>query len=273
MSELSLKERRLVSWFEEQQGVITAFSGGVDSALVLYFARKILGKKKTIGVISKSESLKSKDYQIAVDFARQFDVELKTIHTNELADLNYTANTGLRCYFCKTHLYDELQIVRTQFPDFTIVNGSNADDKSDYRPGEQAAVEKEIRSPLAECDITKEEIRALAKKYKLSVWNKPASPCLSSRIPYGNEVNVDKLKQIEQAENILNSFGFEEVRVRHYGAFCRIEVLFEKIPLLKKNFYEISSLINEHAGFQQCSLDEEGLVSGKLNRVLNAANE
>ncbi len=273
MSELNLKEKRLINWFEEQQGVITAFSGGVDSALVLYLARKILGKEKTIGVISKSESLKSKDYEIAVDFARQFDIELKTIHTNEFADSNYVANTNLRCYFCKTHLYDELQIVRTQFPDFTIVNGSNADDKSDYRPGEQAAIEKEIRSPLAECDITKEEIRTLAKKYKLPVWNKPASPCLSSRIPYGNEINVGKLKQIEQAEEILNSFGFEEVRVRHYGASCRIEVLFEKIPLLKKNFHEISGLINEHAGFQYCILDEEGLVSGKLNRVLNVTYE
>ncbi len=269
MPEIVSKENRLVSWFNKHQGVIIAFSGGVDSALVLFFARKVLGKEHAIGVISKSESLKTKDYQIALDFATKFDIQLRTIYTHELSDSNYVANTNLRCYFCKTHLYEELDLVKQQHLHFVIANGANADDKTDYRPGEKAAKEKGIRSPLAECGITKQEIRLLAKKYGLPVWNKPASPCLSSRIPYGNRVSVDKLRQIEKAEEILNSYGFEEVRVRHYDSFCKIEVPVSQIETLRRQFDLVSAQINKATGFEQCLLDEEGLVSGKLNRTIN----
>ena len=269
---IKLKEKRLDNWFKKQKGVIIAFSGGVDSALVLFYAKKVLGKACVLGVISKSESLKTNDYQVAIDFAGDFDIDLKTVHTEELQDPRYVLNNELRCYYCKTHLYNELQNISKHFPDYTIVNGSNADDQSDYRPGQKAAIEKGIQSPLADCGFTKEEIRTLAKKYKLPVWNKPASPCLSSRIPYGNEVNLEKLRQIEKAEEILNHFGYDEVRVRHYGVKCKIEVPFPQIDTLQKQFDEIAELIKTETGFKKCILDEEGLVSGKLNRVLSVSN-
>ena len=262
------KVNKLKMWFAGVDGVITAFSGGVDSALTLFVARKVLGKNKAVGVISKSESLKSKDYKIAQNFAEEYDIKLLTIHTYELADENYSQNTDLRCYFCKTHLYHELSIVQKTYPNFVIINGTNADDFSDFRPGHKAADEQQIKSPLAECGFTKADIRTLSNQYKLSVWDKPASPCLSSRIPYGNIVTKEKLIQIETAEEILNSFGFFDTRVRHYGNYCSIEVPHKQIEILENSFEEISKLIKDTAGFKNCIVDKEGLVSGKLNRSL-----
>lgn len=262
------KVKRLENWFAGVDGVIVAFSGGVDSALALFVARNILGKANAIGVISKSESLKSKDYELALNFAKYNDIQLLTIQTNELADNNYSQNTDLRCYFCKTHLYEELEIVQKTYPNFVVINGTNVDDFTDYRPGHKAAEEKEVLSPLAECGFSKADIRVLSNRYKLSVWDKPASPCLSSRIPYGNSITKEKLLQIEEAEGILNSFGFMDTRVRHHGQYCSIEVPFEQIIILENSFEEISKLICTATGFDNCIVDTEGLVSGKLNRKL-----
>ena len=263
-----IKEKKLTQWFAAQKGVIVAFSGGVDSALLLFMARKILGREKALGVISKSESLKEKDFQTALDFAEKYDITLKVIHTRELQDRHYYENSNLRCYFCKTHLYNDLELVKKQYPGFVIANGSNADDNKDYRPGEKAAGEFKISAPLAECGLTKKDIRTLAGKYDLPVWNKPASPCLSSRVPYGTKITPHTLKQIETAESILNTYGFDDVRARYYKDTCKIEVPAFQIPRLQKVFDEVSARITEQAGFKKCELDEEGLVSGKLNRVL-----
>jgi uncharacterized protein len=262
----------LKNWFAQFSGTITAFSGGIDSALVLFLSRRYLGRERTIGVISNSESLKDKDYLLAIDFAKNNDIQLETIYTKELSDPGYNANPSNRCYFCKSHLYDSLRIVKSKTPDFVILNGTNKDDFTDYRPGLQAANENGIRSPLAELELGKKEIRELAKYFGIPFWNKPASPCLSSRIPYGNEVTENKLRQIENAEDILNKFGFHNVRVRHFESACKIEVPLSELDLLKDYSETIFPRLKE-IGFKECIIEEDGLVSGKLNRVLNLNND
>ncbi|MEM9141530.1 MAG: ATP-dependent sacrificial sulfur transferase LarE [Bacteroidota bacterium] len=258
--------------FQQYQGTITAFSGGIDSTLVLFLSRRFLGREKAIGVISNSASLKEKEYRFAVDFCLENDIILETIATPELNDPDYTSNPANRCYFCKTHLYRLLAQVRKRYPDYTLLNGTNKDDFSDYRPGLQAADEYGIVSPLALLGCTKAEVRRLAKHLGIPIWKKPASPCLSSRIPYGNVVTSHKLKQIEQAENLLNHYGFNEVRVRHYGETCSLEVPLTEIAQLRQKFETLRPFLKK-IGFKACSISEEGLVSGKLNRDLNLAND
>jgi pyridinium-3,5-biscarboxylic acid mononucleotide sulfurtransferase len=256
---------RLEKWFREQPGSIVAFSGGVDSSLLLFLARKWQGKEAAIGVISDSESLKRKDLELARAFSSQFDIHLEVIQTRELEDANYSGNPVERCYFCKDHLYTDLQQISEKYPGFPVLNGTNTDDRGDYRPGMRAAVEYQVLSPLADCGITKEEIRELARHFGLPNWNKPASPCLSSRIPYTHPITRKKLLEIEQAEDLLNRLGFEDVRVRHYGDHGKVEVRPEEIPRL----LEMKDSVEEgilKIGFSKVVIDPEGLVSGKLNR-------
>ncbi len=272
MSELNttLNEKltALEQWYSRRKGSLVAFSGGIDSTLVLFLARKFQGRENAIGVISNSESLKNKDFNLAQSFCKEFDIELKIIKTNELEDERYNENPVNRCFFCKDHLYSDLQELKTKYPDFEILSGTNYNDLGDYRPGIDAAKKNEVLSPLVDCQITKDEIRELAKHFSLPNWNKPASPCLSSRIPYNQSVTLEKLKQIEAAEDILNNFGFEDVRVRHFGTFARIEVQQTDIERLLSIKEEVYSKIRA-LGFNRVEIDEEGLVSGKMNRVLN----
>jgi len=263
--ETELKMLMLENWFKKQPGSIVAFSGGIDSSLILFLARRWQGRKSAIGVISDSESLKRKDLQLAHSFSKQFDIVLEVIETHELEDDRYNQNPVDRCYFCKEHLYTDLQSISEKYPGFPVLNGTNTDDYGDYRPGLKAAVKYEVRSPLADCGITKEEIREIARYFKLPNWNKPASPCLSSRIPYTHSITKKKLVEIEQAENLLNSFGFEDVRVRHYGDHGKIEVRREELPRLLGMKASVVEKIRE-IGFPDVVIDEEGLVSGKLNR-------
>ncbi len=259
------------NWFRQYQGTITAFSGGIDSALVLFLSRKYLGRKRTLGVISNSESLKDKDYRLALDFACKNDIQLETVYTKELSDPNYSTNPANRCYFCKTHLYDALDKIKTKYPEYTILNGTNKDDFSDYRPGMKAADENGVKSPLADLGLGKVEIRELAKHFGIPFWDKPASPCLSSRIPYGNKVTANKLEQIEKVEGILNDFGFNNVRARHYDKSCVIEVPLSELGALKNYSAEIFPKI-ENIGFEKCIIEEDGLISGKLNQALRVNN-
>jgi len=262
-----VKLLKLEKWFKEQAGSIVAFSGGIDSSLLLFLARRWQGRKAAIGVISDSESLKRKDFQLAQSFSSQFDIILEVIETRELEDERYNQNPVDRCYFCKDHLYTDLQTISDLYPGFPVLNGTNADDYGDYRPGMKAAAEYEVHAPLADCGITKEEIREMARHFGLPNWNKPASPCLSSRIPYAHSITKKKLVEIEQAEDLLNSFGFEDVRVRHYGDHGKIEVRREEVPRLMEMKASVIEKIRE-IGFPDVVIDEEGLVSGKLNRVL-----
>jgi uncharacterized protein len=264
---LQQKLTALENWFGQRKGSLVAFSGGIDSTLVLFLARKFQGKENTIGVISNSESLKNKDFNLAQSFCKEFDIQLKVIKTNELADFRYSQNPINRCFFCKDHLYQDIQEMRKEYPDFNILSGTNYNDLGDYRPGIDAAHQNEVSAPLVACKVTKDEIREIARHFNLPNWNKPASPCLSSRIPYNQAVTLEKLQQIEAAEEILNSFGFEDVRVRHYGTFGKIEV--QKADLEK--LMSIKDLVISKikaCGFARVEIDEEGLVSGKMNRVL-----
>lgn len=269
-----LKEKLtlLEQWYHQRKGSLVAFSGGIDSTLVLYLARKFQGRDHAIGVISNSESLKNKDFKLAQSFCEEFDIQLHVIKTNELSDSNYNQNPINRCFFCKDHLFHDLQEMKNKYPGFEILSGTNYDDLGDYRPGIDAAQKNQVISPLVDCKITKDEIREIARQFNLPNWNKPASPCLSSRIPYNQAVTLEKLKQIEAAEDLLNSFGFEDVRVRHYGTFAKIEVQqddLNKLQLIKGRIIEEIKAI----GFERIEIDEEGLVSGKMNRVLSVENK
>ncbi len=258
---------RLERWYGSHKGSIVAFSGGIDSSLVLFLARKWQGKEGAIGIISRSESLKDKDFALAQEFSSLFDIHMEVIETRELEDERYSSNPFNRCYFCKDHLYRDLRKVCDRYPGFPVLNGTNADDYSDFRPGLKAAWEYEVLSPLATCEVNKEEIREIAKFFGLPNWNKPASPCLSSRIPYNQQITKTKLLEIEQAEELLNQFGFEDVRVRHYGDHGRIEVRKEDLPRLEKVENEVLEKIRG-VGFRKVVIDREGLVSGKLNRSI-----
>lgn len=260
---------QLERWFGEQSGSIIAFSGGIDSSLLLYLARKWQGRDRAIGVISKSESLKAKDFELAQSFSKQFDIQMEVIETKELEDERYNTNPIDRCFFCKDHLYGDLQVIRDRYPGFEVLNGTNTDDYTDYRPGMKAADKYDVFSPLALCKITKEEIREISKYFGLPNWDKPASPCLSSRIPYTHPITKKKLVEVERAENLLNDFGFKDVRVRHYGDHGRVEVPAGDVPRLLEMKDKVINEIKE-AGFQDVVIDEEGLVSGKLNRVLKS---
>ena len=257
----------LESWFEKTPKVLVALSGGVDSCLVAFLSRKFLGKTFAPAVISVSASLKKRDLLIARKFCNKYDIHLEEISGQEINDEKYLSNPVNRCFYCKSSLYISLRsmIDNGNYSGYTIINGNNLSDTGDYRPGLKAASDYSARSPLIECKIKKEEIRRLAKSFNLFVWNKPASPCLSSRFPYGERITLAKLKQVEQAEDYLIRLGYLDSRVRYYGDMARIEVASNQVAKLKTDMPVLSKLFSE-IGFSKCEVDEEGLVSGKLNR-------
>ncbi len=259
---------KLKKWFENHTATLTAFSGGVDSSLVLYVSHLVLGPKAR-GLISNSESLKSKDFQEAVAFAKAYGIALEVIKTDELQDSNYNSNPNNRCFFCKNHLYQAMvDIVQVKYPKHCIINGTNLDDLGDYRPGIEASKLHQVRSPLAELGINKASVIAMADQLGLPNAYKPPSPCLSSRIPYGTAVNAERLAQIEKAEYLLNQYGFQQVRVRYRGSLASIEVPHPQIEQLRAQFIPISFGI-QALGFETVEIDGEGFVSGKLNRAIH----
>jgi len=262
---------KLRDWFRECPGALVAFSGGVDSSLLAFLSQYFLGRVQTLAVISASPSLKLSDLDEAKDFARANDLSIRVITTKEMENPNYFSNPTNRCYFCKHTLYDELAGLRKDYTGWWVLNGTNRDDLGDYRPGLKAADEFEVRSPLSDCGIDKEGVRALAAYFKLQCWNKPASPCLSSRVPYGEEITVKKLRQIEDAEALVKDVGFPINRVRHYGDTARVEVAEDLQTKLAENREVIAEGIRK-LGFAQVDFDEEGFVSGKLNRVIDGVN-
>ncbi|GHC02575.1 ATP-dependent sacrificial sulfur transferase LarE [Cerasicoccus arenae] len=260
----------LKDWFADCPGALVAFSGGVDSSLAAFLARRFLGQERCLAVTSASPALKLSDLEQARDFARANDIPLEVIITGELENPNYFNNPDNRCYFCKHTLYDELAGIQARHPNWWIINGANRDDAGDYRPGMKAAAEFAVRSPLLDCGLDKDAVRAVAAHFELSCWDKPASPCLASRVPYGERITFEKLRQIETAEAIVTELGFPINRVRHYGTKARIEAPNEQVAALERQ----ATILSERfaaIGFSEMEIDAEGFVSGKLNRAIGQA--
>ena len=246
--------------------VIVAYSGGVDSALLAVAAHRVLGQR-ALAVTAVSPALAARELDGAVDLARRFGFRHRTIQTDELQREGYAVNSPTRCYFCKTELYSHLCQLAAAEEYAWVANGANTDDLGDYRPGLQAAAENKVRSPLVEAGLDKETVRQLARQLNLPVWDKPAQPCLSSRIPYGIPVTVSNLSQIERAEDYLRGLGLREVRARHHDKLCRIEVGEAEMELAFAHRREIVASLKK-IGYLWVSLDLAGLRSGSLNDQL-----
>jgi uncharacterized protein len=266
---LAAKRERLLELLAGCGSCAVAFSGGVDSAVVAKAARLALADKVVL-VTGTSAALADGELEAARELAMLIGVRHVEISTEEFANPNYVANAPDRCYHCKSELYTQLERLAAQAGMKVVVNGANADDLGDYRPGMQAAAEHCVRSPLAECGITKQEVRMLAAAWSLPVAEKPATPCLSSRVAYGQEVTPERLAMIDRAEQFLRSLGFRELRVRyHAGDMARIEVPAEELsqlcePLMRRAVVEEL----EQLGFKFITLDLMGFRSGNLNRLI-----
>lgn len=267
--ELSAKRDRLVAAIAGYGSCAVAFSGGVDSAVVAKAAQLALGQR-AVAVTGVSDSLAQGELAAAEQAARQIGIRHHILSTNEFSSADYRRNAPDRCYHCKTELYLQLELSAQQLGVAVLVNGANFDDRGDHRPGMAAANEHAVRSPLLECEITKAEVRELAAHWQLPVWDKPASPCLSSRIAYGEEVTPQRVAMIDAAEQFLRAHGLRELRVRyHQGDLARIEVPLAALSqLAAPDLREALVARLRELGFKFITLDLEGLRSGSLNQVV-----
>ena len=265
---LADKGRRLHDILAGYQSVLIAFSGGVDSAYLAIAAQQSLGER-ALAVTADSPSYPDTHRRLALSIASDFGFAHEMVHTAELERPEYRANPANRCYYCKDELYSTLRAIATERGLAVVIDGNNADDRGDYRPGRQAAREHGVRSPLDEADLTKDDIRALAREAGLESWNEPASACLSSRIPYGSEVSNDVLRQIEKAEDAVRALGFRVFRVRHHDTVARLEIARAEMPRALEP--EIGARLTEALkalGYQYVSLDLQGYRLGSLNEAL-----
>ena len=259
------REQELVQLLAGFESVLVAFSGGVDSSYLAFTAHRVLGER-ALAVTAISPSVSRQQQRLARDFAQAQGLNHRLIRTGEMQDARYTDNPVNRCYFCKTELYRQLEQLRGEWRVEIIVDGTNADDLSDHRPGRLAARERAVRSPLAEVGLSKQAIRELSKKWGLSSWDQPAMPCLSSRLPYGVKVTRQRLQQVELAEAYLRALGFKELRVRHHNELARIEVASQEVnrlldPALRARIEDRFKQI----GYRYVAMDLGGLRSGSLN--------
>ena len=263
------KLEQLRNLFEQMEQALIAYSGGVDSTLVAKIAYDVLGDR-ALAVTAISPSLLPEELEDAKQQATFIGIKHELIETQEMNNPNYTSNPINRCYFCKSELHDTLKPLAIQRGYPYVVDGVNADDLQDYRPGIQAAKERGARSPLAEIGITKAEVREISHKLNLTWWDKPAQPCLSSRFPYGEEITVTKLQRVGRAEVYLRQLGYHNLRVRSTGDTARIELPSEQIQSFVSKT-DLAKLVKtfQDFGFIYVTLDLEGYRSGKLNRVLS----
>ncbi|HEY9743027.1 MAG TPA: ATP-dependent sacrificial sulfur transferase LarE [Coleofasciculaceae cyanobacterium] len=265
---LEQKLKQLKTIFAEMNRALIAYSGGVDSTLVAKIAYDVLGDR-ALAITAVSPSLLPEELEDARIQVAAIGITHEVVETHEMDNPNYTSNPVNRCYFCKSELHDTLKPLALQRGYPYVVDGVNADDLGDYRPGIQAAKERGARSPLAEVGVTKAEVRQISKQLGLPWWDKPAQPCLSSRFPYGEEITVGKLKRVGRAEIYLRRLGYSNLRVRSEGDTARIELSPEQIKefVLTTDLPTLVSAFQEF-GFIYVTLDLEGYRSGKLNQVL-----
>ena len=263
------KINRLVDFMKSMQHCVVAYSGGVDSAVVAKIAALVLGERAK-AVMAVSPSVAAGEVESAKKLAEEIGIDFHLIHTSEMEDPRYLKNDERRCYYCKQGLYLALKEFVREFPHTMIANGTNTDDLGDYRPGLEAARELRVVSPLVEAGLNKQNVRQLAKQWNLSVWDKPATPCLSSRIAYGESVTPERLRMVDQAETYLRSLGFRELRVRyHAGDLARIEIPQGEVSRFA-TLAEDKKIANRFRdlGFRFVTLDLVGFRSGSLNSLV-----
>jgi uncharacterized protein len=262
------KYTQLQGILQNHKQVVVAYSGGVDSTFLLKAAVETLGSNKVLACIGVSASLARSQYEQAMDNARAMGAQVQEVTIEELDDQAYAVNKADRCFHCKSHLYTVLKKIADQAGFGVVVCGSNFDDKDDYRPGNQAAIQLNVGSPLMEAQLTKEEIRLLSRDMKLPTADIPASPCLASRMAYGLEITAERLAQVETAEDLLRSLGFVEFRVRHHNTLARIEVTEKDIPKLMEYKGRVTESVKA-LGFTYVTMDLQGFRSGSLNETLS----
>jgi uncharacterized protein len=266
--EINRKENALRSRLASLGSLLVAYSGGTDSAFLAWAAHEVLGER-TLAVLADSPSLPRRELKLAMEFAEHWKIPLKVITTEELERPDYVRNDASRCFHCKDELFTLVERERDALGFDHIAYGKNVDDEKDFRPGQRAANNHQVFSPLAEAGLTKNDIRALAQRAGLAVWDKPASACLSSRIEYGRPVTREALAAVEAGEDALRDLGFEQARVRHHGEIVRIEIARDDLdrafaPEMANQLVPIFKKL----GFKYVTLDCEGYRSGSMNLVL-----
>lgn len=258
---------RVDAWMSPFSSVVVAFSGGIDSALVLRLAIRSLGVDHVLAITATGPALAQREKEHAERVAKEFGARHRWVDAREIDNPDYKNNGPDRCFHCKSSLYRATSAIAREVGSQTVLNGTNVDDLGDYRPGLLAAEQANVRAPLAECGLSKDDVRHLAQALGISAWDKPASPCLASRIPYGNPVNRHVLRQVELVENKLSALGFRIFRARHFGHEVRIEVPLAEVERAERHRTELLQ-VAKIAGFDEMTVDPGGFVSGSLNRSL-----
>jgi pyridinium-3,5-biscarboxylic acid mononucleotide sulfurtransferase len=270
LDQAEAKLRSLEDQLRALNGLMVAYSGGVDSAFLAAVAHRVLGSRM-LAVLADSPSLARRDMEQAQAFANEQGIPLRVIHTDELDKPEYQRNDANRCFHCKTELFEGMEALAAELGMTHIAYGMNADDTRDFRPGQRAAQQHQVIAPLADAGLNKLEIRFLAKAAGYTLWDRPAAPCLSSRVEYGRLVTREVLEQVERSEESLRRLGFREFRVRHHGELARVEIARTELPrALAMEMLDAITTELRRAGFQYVTLDTAGFRSGSMNAILPA---